>query len=146
MSRIHNFSAGPAVLPEPVLKEAQAALWDLNGSGIGVAEHSHRGKVFDAVLQETVADCRKLAGIPDNYHVLFLQGGASLQFAMVPMNLLPKDRTADFLVTGAWSQKAVSEAKLFGKTHEAASSKDKNFNYIPKTAKYSDHPAYVHFT
>jgi phosphoserine aminotransferase len=98
------------------------------------------------VLQETIADCRTLASIPDNYHVLFLQGGASLQFAMAPMNLLAKDRTADYLVTGAWSQKAASEAKPFGNVHEAASSKDRNFCYIPKTAKYSDKPAYVHFT
>jgi phosphoserine aminotransferase len=146
MSRIYNFSAGPAVLPEPVLQEAQAALWDLNGTGIGVAEHSHRGKAFDAVLQETIADCRKLASIPENYHVLFLQGGASLQFSMVPMNLLARDRTADYLVTGAWSEKAIKEAKRYGSTHEACSSADKNFNYIPKTSQYSDNPRYVHFT
>lgn len=146
MSRTYNFSAGPAVLPEPVLKEAQKALWDLNGTGIGVAEHSHRGKAFDAVLQETVADCRKLAGIPDNYKILFLQGGASLQFAMLPMNLLTKDQTADYLVTGAWSEKAVKDAKRYGSVHEACSSADKNFNYIPRTAKYSASPRYVHFT
>jgi phosphoserine aminotransferase len=146
MPRIFNFSAGPAVLPEPVLKEAQAALWDLNGTGIGVAEHSHRGKAFDAVLQETIADCRQLAGIPENYHVLFLQGGASLQFSMVPMNLLPKDRTADYLVTGAWSEKAIKDAKRYGGTHTACSSADQNFNYIPKSATYSANPVYVHFT
>lgn len=146
MSRIYNFSAGPAVLPEPVLREAQEALWDLNGTGIGVCEHSHRGKAFDAVLQETIADCRKLAGIPDNYHVLFLQGGASLQFSMVPMNLLSRDRTADYLITGSWAEKAAKEAKRFGGMHEACSSADKNFCYIPRTASYSAAPAYVHFT
>jgi phosphoserine aminotransferase len=146
MSRIYNFSAGPAVLPEPVLKEAQEALWDLNGTGIGVAEHSHRGKAFDAVLQETIADCRKLAGIPENYKILFLQGGASLQFSMLPMNLLAKDRTADYLITGAWSQKAIKDANRYGGTHEACSSADKNFNYIPKSATYSPNPAYIHFT
>lgn len=146
MPRIYNFSAGPAVLPEPVLREAQEALWDLNGTGIGVCEHSHRGKAFDAVLQETIADCRKLAGIPDNYHVLFLQGGASLQFSMVPMNLLSRDRTADYLITGSWAEKAAKEAQRYGGMHEACSSADKNFCYIPKTASYSAAPAYVHFT
>ena len=146
MPRTCNFSAGPAVLPEPVLKEAQEALWDLAGTGIGVAEHSHRGKAFDAVLQEAVADCRQLAGIPDNYHVLFLQGGASTQFSMVPMNLLPAGGTADYLVTGSWSQKAVKEAKRQGTPHEACSSADQNFNYIPKETSYSASPAYVHFT
>lgn len=146
MPRIFNFSAGPAVLPESVLKEAQEALWDLNGTGIGVCEHSHRGKAFDAVLQETIADCRRLANIPANYQILFLQGGASLQFSMVPMNLLAKDRTADYLITGAWSEKAIKEAKRYGGTHEACSSADQNFNYIPKSVKYSSAPAYVHYT
>ena len=109
--RIYNFSAGPAVLPEPVLRKAQEAIWDVAGSGIGIMEHSHRGKVFDRILDEAEQACRDLAGIPDNYQVLFLQGGASLQFAMVPMNLLPADRTADYLLTGVWAQKAVKEAK-----------------------------------
>ena len=105
--RIYNFSAGPAVLPEPVLRKAQEALWNVAGSGIGIMEHSHRGKVFDRILNEAEAACRELAGIPDDYTVLFLQGGASLQFSMVPMNLLPPDRTADYLLTGVWAQKAV---------------------------------------
>ncbi len=144
--RIYNFSAGPAVLPEPVLKEAQEALWDVRESGIGVAEHSHRGKVFGAILEETIADCRQLAGIPDDYQVLFLQGGASLQFAMVPMNLLGADRTADYLITGSWSKKAIAEAKRYGGTHEAASSAESNFDRIPSEASYSANPAYVHFT
>ncbi len=146
--RIYNFSAGPATLPEPVLKQAQQDIWNIAGSGIGVLEHSHRGKVFDKVADEAEQACRELAGIPDGYRVLFLQGGASLQFAMVPMNFLPKGGTADYLVTGVWSQKAVKEAKLVGKVHEAASSGDQNFSYIPgqSAIRYSDRPAYVHIT
>ena len=146
--RIYNFSAGPATLPEPVLKQAQQDIWNIAGSGIGVLEHSHRGKVFDKVADEAEQACRDLAGIPDNYRVLFLQGGASLQFAMVPMNLLPKGATADYLVTGVWSQKAVKEAKTLGRVHEAASSADQNFSYIPPSTaiRYSERPAYVHIT
>jgi phosphoserine aminotransferase len=147
--RIHNFSAGPAVLPEPVLRKAQEAIWNVAGSGIGIMEHSHRGKVFDKVLDEAEANCRALAGIPDDYVVLFLQGGASLQFSMVPMNLLPADRTADYLLTGVWAQKAVKEAKILGgKVHLAASSEATNFDRIPAPAEiaYSPSPAYVHLT
>jgi phosphoserine aminotransferase len=146
--RIYNFSAGPATLPEPVLKQAQQDIWNIAGSGIGVLEHSHRGKVFDKVADEAEQACRELGGIADNYRVLFLQGGASLQFAMVPMNLLPKGGTADYLVTGIWSQKAVKEAKIVGKVHEAASSADQNFSYIPSQSaiRYSERPAYVHIT
>ncbi len=146
--RIHNFGAGPAVLPEPVLQQAQKDLWNLAGTGIGVMEHSHRGKAFERVIGEAEATCRELAGIPANYKVLFLQGGASLQFAMIPMNLLPKDRTADYLVTGVWSEKAVKEAKLFGTVHEAASGKGSSFNRIPRPdeIKYSANPIYVHYT
>ena len=111
------------MLPEPVLRKAQEAIWNVAGSGIGIMEHSHRGKVFDRIIDEAEQNCRELAGIPDNYAVLFLQGGASLQFSMVPMNLLPADRTADYLLTGVWSQKAVKEAKILGgKVHVAASS------------------------
>src|SRR5215211_3589182 len=147
--RIHNFSAGPAVLPEPVLRKAQEAVWNVNGSGIGIIEHSHRGKVFDRIIDEAEQTCRALAGIPDNYHVLFLQGGASLQFSMIPMNLLPSDRTADYLLTGVWSQKAVKEAKVLGgKVHVAASSEATNFDRIPKPDEiaYSPNPAYLHLT
>ena len=147
--RIFNFSAGPAVLPEPVLRKAQEAVWDVAGSGIGIMEHSHRGKVFDKIRDEAEQACRDLAGIPDNYRVLFLQGGASLQFSMVPMNLLPPDRTADYLLTGVWAQKAVKEAKVLGgKVHVAASSESTNFDRIPKASeiKYSERPAYVHLT
>jgi phosphoserine aminotransferase len=146
--RIHNFSAGPAVLPEPVLRKAQEAIWNVAGSGIGIMEHSHRGKVFDKIINQAEEACRRLADIPDNYRVLFLQGGASLQFSMIPMNLLPAGRTADYLVTGVWSQKAIKEAKLVGKTHVAASSEATNFDRIPNGSeiRYSDQPAYVHMT
>ena len=129
--RIFNLGAGPGVLPEPVLKQAQQDLWNVAGSGMGVMELSHRGKVFDRIIVEAEAACRELAGIPDNYRVLFLQGGASLQFAMVPMNFLKKDATADYLVTGVWSEKTVKEAKRFGTVNEAVSSADRNFSYVP---------------
>ena len=147
--RIFNFSAGPAVLPEPVLRKAQEAIWNVAGSGIGIMEHSHRGKVFDKIRDEAEQDCRDLAGISDAYEVLFLQGGASLQFSMVPMNLLPADRTADYLLTGVWAQKAVKEAKILGcKVHLAASSEATNFDRIPAASeiKYSASPGYVHLT
>jgi phosphoserine aminotransferase len=146
--RIHNFCAGPAVMPEPVLRQAQQDLWNIAGSGIGILEHSHRGKVFDRILDETFATCRRLAGIPDDYEVLFVQGGASLQFSMVPMNLLPAGRTADYLVTGVWSEKAVKEARLLGTVHEAATGKGSKFTRIPgrNEIKYSPDPAYIHFT
>ncbi len=146
--RIHNFSAGPAVLPEPVLRKAQEAIWNVAGSGIGIMEHSHRGKVFDRIINEAEQACRDLAGIPDNYRVLFLQGGASLQFSMIPMNLLLADRTADYLVTGVWSQKAVKEAKQLGKVHIAATGEATKFDRIPTPdeIRYSTDPAYVHLT
>ncbi|HEX5386543.1 MAG TPA: 3-phosphoserine/phosphohydroxythreonine transaminase [Gemmatimonadales bacterium] len=146
--RIYNFSAGPAILPEPVLRQAQQDLWDIGDSGIGIAEHSHRGKVFERVLAEAEQNCRDLAGIPDGYKVLFVQGGASLQFSMVPMNLLPKGATADYLVTGVWSEKAVKEAKRIGTVHAAASSEDQNFCYIPSAEqiRWSAGPAYAHIT
>jgi phosphoserine aminotransferase len=146
--RIHNFSAGPAVLPESVLRKAQEAIWNAGGSGIGILEHSHRGKLFEGVINEAEQACRSLGGIPDNYRVLFLQGGASLQFAMVPMNFLSADRTADYLVTGVWSQKAVKEAKPLGKVHIAVTGEATNFDRIPKPEeiRYSANPAYVHIT
>lgn len=146
--RIWNFGAGPAVLPESVLKQVQKDVWNIAGSGIGVAEHSHRGKVFDKVIKEAEAACRDLAGIGDDYHVLFLQGGATLQFSMVPLNLLPRGGTADYLVTGVWSEKAVAEAKKVGTVHEAASSAASKFDRIPAAGeiRYSASPAYVHYT
>lgn len=144
--RIFNFSAGPAVLPEPVIKQAQTDIWNIADSGVGIMEHSHRGPEFTKVIEEALADCRAIANIPDNYHILFLQGGASSQFFMVPMNLLKSGETADYINTGAWSTKAIKEAKRFGTAHVAASSEDKNFTYIPKTIDYSSNPKYVHFT
>lgn len=146
--RIFNFSPGPAVLPEEVLREAQEALWNLDGSGIGILEHSHRGPVFDRVMAETEQAVRGLAAIPDDYALLFLSGGASSQFFMLPANLLPEDRTADFLVTGSWSEKALKEAKRYGTTHVAASSADRNHAYIPGpgATRHSASPVYVHFT
>jgi phosphoserine aminotransferase len=144
--RIYNFSSGPAVLPVPVLEEAREAIWSVGDTGIGILEHSHRGKAFLKVYYETVALCREVGRIPDDYEILFLQGGASTQFFMVPMNLLTKDQTADYLVTGAWAEKAIAEAKRFGNTHVACSSKDRNYCYIPKTRTFSPRPAYVHFT
>lgn len=144
--RIFNFSAGPAVLPVEVLEEARDNLLSLGTTGIGIMEHSHRGKAYMAVHEEAEALCRELAGLPADYHVLFLQGGASLQFSMVPMNFLGAGQTADYLVTGVWSQKAVAEAERCGTVHIAATSQDRNFCYIPKGATYSAQPAYVHFT
>jgi phosphoserine aminotransferase len=144
--RIWNFSAGPAVLPESVLEEAKDNLLSLGNTGIGICEHSHRGKPFMAVAAEAEALCREIGNIPDDYAVLFLQGGASLQFSMIPMNFLPADRTADYLVTGMWAEKALKEAKTCGGTHIACSSKDANYNYIPESCSYSDKPAYVHYT
>jgi len=146
--RIYNFSPGPAVLPEPVLREAQEDLWDLAESGIGVLEHSHRGKAFERVIAEAEADCRALAGIPDGYELLFLQGGASTQFFMLPANFLPDDRVADYLDTGAWSQKAMQEAGYYGSVHVAASSKAGGYRHIPapEETHWSERPVYVHFT
>jgi phosphoserine aminotransferase len=144
--RIHNFSAGPAVLPVTVLEEARDNLLSLGETGIGILEHSHRGKAFLAVYEETEGLCRELAGIPDDYAVLFLQGGASTQFCMTPMNFLTPDDTADYLVTGSWAKKAIAEAKRFGKTHVACTSEDRNFCYIPAERTNSSNPAYVHFT
>ncbi len=144
--RIYNFSAGPAVLPESVLAEAGANLLSLGETGIGIMEHSHRGKAFLKVYEETEALCRELGGIPADYDVLFLQGGASLQFSMIPMNYLKPAETADYLMTGAWSEKAEEEARRYGKTHLACSSKDQNYNYIPDAVTYSPRPTYVHYT
>ena len=144
--RIFNFSAGPACLPESVLVEARDNLLSLGNTGIGILEHSHRGKAYLAVHERAIALCRELAGIPADYDVLFLQGGASLQFSMLPMNLLAAGRTADYLVTGVWSQKAVVEARRVGLVHEACSSADRNFSYIPTECRYSSAPQYVHFT
>lgn len=130
MARVYNFSAGPAVLPEEVLKEAAAEMLDYRGCGMSVMEMSHRSKMFEEILNNAEADIRELMNIPDNYKVLFLQGGASTQFAMIPMNLM-KNRVADYILTGQWSKKAYQEAQKFGKVNAVASSADKTFSYIP---------------
>ncbi len=130
MSRVYNFSAGPAVLPETVLKEAAAEMLDYKGTGMSVMEMSHRSKAYQAIIDEAEADLRELIHIPANYKVLFLQGGASQQFAMIPMNLM-KNGVADYIITGQWAKKAYQEAQLYGKANAIASSADKTFSYIP---------------
>ena len=130
MGRVYNFSAGPAVLPEEVLKEAAEEMLDYRGSGMSVMEMSHRSKVYDTIIKEAEQDLRDLMNIPDNYKVLFLQGGASLQFAMIPMNLM-KNKKAAYIVTGQWAKKAYQEAQIYGEAVKVASSEDKTFSYIP---------------
>jgi phosphoserine aminotransferase len=147
-TRIHNFSAGPAVLPVEVLEQVQRDLLALPGVGMSVLEISHRSAAFDEIIEGCEADIRTLANIPDDYHVLFLQGGASLQFSMVPMNLLPKGRSADYIVTGVWSEKAVKEAKREGTVKIAGSTESEKFRRVPKPNELTldSQAAYVHFT
>jgi phosphoserine aminotransferase len=147
-TRIFNFSAGPAVLPLEVLEEAQRDLVSLPGVGMSVLEISHRSKPFDEIIQGCEADLRTLASIPKDHHVLFLQGGASLQFSMVPMNLLPAGGSADYVVTGSWSEKAVKEAKRVGGVKIAASTQSENYSRVPKQEelKLDPNAAYVHIT
>ncbi len=130
MGRVYNFSAGPAVLPEEVLKEAAEEMLDYKGTGMSVMEMSHRSKAYEAIINDAEQDLRDLMNIPDNYKVLFLQGGASQQFAMIPMNLM-KNKVADFIITGQWAKKAYQEAKIYGQANAIASSADKTFSYIP---------------
>ncbi len=130
MSRVYNFSAGPAVLPEEVLKEAAAEMLDYQGTGMSVMEMSHRSKAYETIIKEAEADLRELMNIPDNYKVLFLQGGAHQQFAMIPMNLM-KNKVADYIVTGMWAKKAFAEAGKYGKVNKIATSEDETFSYIP---------------
>ena len=130
MSRVYNFSAGPAVLPEEVLKEAAAEMLDYKGTGMSVMEMSHRSKAFQEIIETAEADLRELMNIPDNYKVMFLQGGAHQQFAMIPMNLM-KNGVSDYIVTGQWAKKAAKEAEKYGKVNVVASSADKTFSYIP---------------
>ena len=146
--RLYNFSAGPAVLPLPVLEEAQRDLVELPGVGMSVMEISHRSKAFDEIIQGAESDLRRLGGIPDNYKVLFLQGGASLQFSMVPMNLLTAGGVADYIITGDWSKKALKEAKRIGAATIAASTEDGKFTRVPRASEISYTPgaAYVHMT
>jgi phosphoserine aminotransferase len=148
MTRVFNFSAGPAMLPLEVLEEAQRDLVSLPGVGMSVLEISHRSKTFDSILENCERDLRSLAGIPSNYHVLFLQGGASLQFSMVPMNLLPPGGSADYVVTGSWSEKAVKEAKRVGGVKIAASTESEKYVRIPRQdeLKLDPNAAYVHLT
>ena len=148
MGRVYNFAAGPAVLPEPVLEQAAREMLDWHGSGTSVMEMSHRGKEFISIAAQAESDLRELMAIPKNYKVLFLQGGATLQFAAVPMNLLRGRKGADYVNTGEWSKKAIKEAKRYCAVNVAASSEDKNFSYAPKQAAWKLDPdaAYVHYT
>ena len=148
MKRVYNFSAGPAMLPEEVIKQAQAEMLDWNDSGMSVMEMSHRGKEFMSIAETAEKDLRELMAIPSNYKVLFLQGGASSQFAMVPMNLLRGKGSADYLVTGSWSKKAVAEAKRYCDVNTVASTQDSKFTLAPAAGelKFNSDAAYVHYT
>ncbi len=147
MERVHNFNAGPAVLPEEVLREAQADLFNYKGMGLSVMEMSHRSKEYQAIMDETNAAVKRIYALGDDYEVLFLQGGASLQFLMVPTNFAFEGKEANIIHTGVWSKKAIAEMKKIGKpVHVAATSEDRNFCYIPKTWKLSDNPSYLHIT
>src|SRR5688572_9318461 len=145
MSRIFNFSAGPAMLPAEVLSRAGDEMLDWRGSGMGVMEMSHRGKEFISIYEEAERDLRELLGVPASYKILFLQGGATLQFAQIPMNLLRGRAKADYVNTGEWSKKAIKEAKAYCDVHVAASSEDKNFSYAPKQWNVRPDAAYVHY-
>ncbi|MFA6015645.1 MAG: 3-phosphoserine/phosphohydroxythreonine transaminase [Gallionellaceae bacterium] len=145
---IYNFSAGPAVLPKEVLQQAQTELLDWHGSGMSVMEMSHRGKEYMGIHAEAEADLRELLGVPANYKVLFLQGGAHLQFSMIPLNLLRGKASADYVNTGEWSKKAIGEAKKFGAVNVVVNNADKNFSYVPEfsTWKCDPNAAYLHYT
>ena len=145
--RAYNFSAGPGILPEPVLQRIQSDVWNIDESGIGVLEHSHRGSVIDRVFEEADERCRMIGNISDDYEVLFLQGGATLQFAMIPMNLLPEDATADYLDTGVWANKALKEAKLFGNVNVAFDGSTCEYDHVPTAEEISLSPSasYLHY-
>jgi phosphoserine aminotransferase len=147
MERVYNFSAGPSVLPLSVLQKVQTELLNYQGSGQSVMEMSHRSDAFIKIADQAEADLRTLLNIPANYKVLFLQGGASLQFTMIPMNLMTNFKKADFIITGEWAKKAAQEAKRFGEVRIVASSEDKNFSYIPKFSSkdFSDDADYIHY-
>ncbi|MBQ8896697.1 MAG: 3-phosphoserine/phosphohydroxythreonine transaminase [Clostridia bacterium] len=144
MQRVYNFSAGPSMLPESVLEQAANEMMNYNGSGMSVMEMSHRSPVYQGIIDEAEANLRKLMNIPENYKVLFLQGGATQQFSAVPLNLMNKNRKADYIVSGQFSKKAAEEAAKFGEVNVIASSKDKNFTYIPKVTEFSADADYVH--
>jgi phosphoserine aminotransferase len=146
MKRVYNFNPGPAILPVPVLEEASKAVLEYGTTGMSLLEMSHRGKEVDNIFLEAESDIKEIMGLADDYQVLFLGGGASLQFAMVPMNFLGKDMSADYVDTGTWAKGAIKEAKLLGKVNVAASSEDKNFSYIPRDVKWSNGAAYAHIT
>jgi len=146
MKRVHNYYAGPAALPLDALQYAADEFLDFQGTGMSVMEISHRSKEYDAVHNEAVALVKELLALPDNYHVLMLQGGASLQFAMAPMNLLGGNKSADYIITGSWSQKAIKEAQIIGKCRVAATSEDNKFTAIPKTFDFDPNAVYVHLT
>lgn len=146
-NRIYNFNAGPAALPLIVLEEVKESFLNFGGSGMSITEISHRSKFFEEVINDAVARTKRLLKLDEKYNVLFLQGGASLQFDMIPMNLLPDGKTADYVNTGTWSTKAINEAKILGKNiNVVASSKDKNFSYIPKNIQFNSDAVYVHIT
>src|SRR5471032_2941399 len=142
----HNFGPGPGILPHEVLKQAAAAVVDFGGIGLSILEISHRSSEFESVLDQAVALVKELLNVPKGYSVLFLQGGASTQFALAPYNLLPEDGKAAYLETGVWANKAIKEAKFFGETVVVASSKDSNFTYIPKDFVIPEDAAYFHLT
>ncbi|MFH1238608.1 MAG: 3-phosphoserine/phosphohydroxythreonine transaminase, partial [bacterium] len=148
MGRVFNFSAGPAMLPETVLKKAAEEMLDYKGSGMSVMEMSHRSKTYEEIINGAEATLREIMNIPANYYVLFLQGGASLQFAMVPLNLFRKSKKADYINTGSWAKKAISEAKKYGAVNVVASSEEKNFSEIPALDpdKFSKDADYFHIT
>ncbi len=145
--RIFNFNAGPSALPLPVLEEIQSSFLNFKGCGMSITEISHRSKWFDEVINDAIERTKRLFKLDDRFHVLFMQGGASLQFAMIPMNFLNGDKTADYVNTGTWSTKAIKEAQILNKNHNVvASSEDKNFSYIPKDIEFNKDAAYVHIT
>ncbi|MEM5947083.1 3-phosphoserine/phosphohydroxythreonine transaminase [Spirochaetia bacterium 38H-sp] len=146
MERVYNFSAGPSALPEEVLKQAAEEMLNYQGSGMSVMEMSHRSPVYDKIIKETEENLRKLMNIPENYAVLFLQGGASLQFSMVPINLLTRDKKAAYIDTGVWSTKAIKEAQKIGETLILASSRDKKYSYIPEVQNIPQDIEYLHIT
>ncbi len=146
-NRIFNFNAGPATLPLPVLEEIQASFLNYQSSGMSITEVSHRSPWFDDVINDAVARTKRLLGLDDKFHVLFVQGGASIQFAMIPMNFLANGDSADYVNTGTWSTKAIKEAKIIGKSHQmVASSEDRNFAYIPKNIAFNTDAVYAHIT
>lgn len=145
--RAFNFSAGPCTLPVPVLEEAQRNLLNFKGAGMSVMEMSHRTKIYEQIIEEAEADLRTLLGVPDNYKVLFLHGGASLQFSMLPMSFLPEGKTANYLITGTWGKKALEAAQMVGSAKAVFDAKPENYNYAPSLEDYADpNAAYVHFT